>query len=187
MMYELMGMKLIHRSQVYQSQYKEKQMQLIVAVDRNWAIGYQNKLLVSIPNDMKNFRKVTTGNVIVMGRKTLESFPQGQPLANRINIVLTHDAKYEKKGTIVVHSVEALLDELKQYEEETVYIIGGESIYKQLLPYCQKAIVTKIDDSYQADTYFPNLDEAEEWEMTQKSEEMTYFDIEYYFCMYERK
>jgi dihydrofolate reductase len=162
-------------------------MNLIVAVDKNWAIGNKNKLLVSIPNDMKNFRKITTGNVIVMGRKTLESFPQGQPLGNRVNIVLTGNQKYHVNGATLVHSFEELMDELKQYEDEQIYIIGGESIYRQMLPYCDKAIVTKIDEAYEADTYFPNLDEMEEWEIAEESEEQTYFDICYTFVTYKRK
>ena len=162
-------------------------MNLIVAVDRNWGIGNKNKLLVSIPNDMKNFRTVTTGNVIVMGRKTLESFPQGQPLGNRVNIVLTGRVDYRVNGATVVHSLDELLEELKQYEDEQVYVIGGESIYRQLLPYCSKAIVTKIDEAYEADTYFPNLDLMEDWQIAEESEEQTYFDICYTFVTYERK
>ncbi|MBP3421492.1 MAG: dihydrofolate reductase [Lachnospiraceae bacterium] len=162
-------------------------MNLIVAVDKNWAIGNKNKLLVSIPNDMKNFRKTTTGNVIIMGRKTLESFPQSQPLANRVNIVLTANPNYKVNGATIVHSLDELMEELKQYTEQEIYVIGGESIYRQLLPYCKKAIVTKIDEAYEADTYFPNLDDMEEWQIVEESEEQTYFDICYTFVTYEKK
>lgn len=162
-------------------------MNIIVAADKNWAIGLQNKLLVSIPADMKFFRQTTTGNVVVMGRKTLESFPNGQPLKNRVNIVLTSDQSYQVKDAIVVHNIEELLEELKKYNSEDIYVIGGESIYRQLLPYCNLAHVTKIDHEYQADTYFPNLDEDEEWELTGISDEQTYFDLEYVFARYERK
>lgn len=162
-------------------------MKLIVAVDKNWAIGNKNKLLISIPADMKNFRTKTTGNVIIMGRKTLESFPQSQPLANRVNIVLTKNENYQVKGATVVHSVEELQEELKQYTEEEIYVIGGESIYRQLLPLCDEAIVTKIDEAYEADTYFPNLDAMDEWEMAEESEEQTYFDVCYTFATYKRK
>ena len=137
-------------------------MNIIVAADKNWAIGFQNKLLVSIPADMKFFRQTTTGNVVVMGRKTLESFPNGQPLKNRVNIVLTSDKKYQVKDAVIVHSVDELLEELKKYDSEDIYVIGGESIYRQLLPYCSLAHVTKIDHEYQADTYFPDLDADEE-------------------------
>ena len=157
-------------------------MNLIVAVDNNWAIGSKNELLIRIPNDHKHFREETTGKVVVLGRKTLETFPQGMPLKNRINIILSKDPNYQVKDAIVVHSIEELLEELKKYDEENIYIIGGESIYRQLLPYCTKAYITKIDHAYDADTYFPNLDEDPEWEMTKISDEQTYFDLEFRFC-----
>jgi len=161
-------------------------MNLIVAVDKNWAIGKENKLLVSIPQDMKFFRETTMGKVVVMGRKTLESFPGGQPLKKRTNIVITRDKNYSVKDAIVVHSVEEALEELKQYNSEDIYVIGGESIYRQMLPHCDVAHVTKIDHAYEADTYFPNLDEKEEWLVTGVSDEQTYFNLEYEFVRYER-
>ena len=97
-------------------------MNIIVAVDKNWAIGKDNKLLVSIPSDMKFFRETTTGKVVVMGRKTLESFPGGQPLKKRTNIVLTSDRNYKVKDAIVVHTVEELLQTLKAYKQEDIYV-----------------------------------------------------------------
>lgn len=161
-------------------------MNLIVAVDKNWAIGMNNKLLVSIPADMKFFRETTVGKVVVMGRKTLESFPGGQPLKKRTNIVLTSDRNYRVKDAIVVHTIDELFEELKKYEENDVYVIGGESIYRQLLPYCKVAHVTRINHAYEADTFFPNLDEMKDWEITGVSEEQTYFNLEYEFVRYER-
>ena len=161
-------------------------MNLIVAVDENWAIGCGNKLLVSIPQDMNFFRETTMGKVVVMGRKTLESFPGGQPLKKRTNIVLTRDKNYQVKDAIVVNTVDELLQELKKYDEEEIYVIGGESIYRQMLPYCKVAHVTKINHAYEADTYFPNLDEKGEWVVTGVSDEQTYFDLEYEFVRYER-
>ena len=161
-------------------------MNLIVAVDKNWAIGKENKLLVSIPQDMKFFRETTMGKVVVMGRKTLESFPGGQPLKKRTNIVITRDKNYSIKDAIVVHSVEEALEELQKYNSEDIYVIGGESIYRQMLPHCDVAHVTKIDHAYEADTYFPNLDEKEEWLVTGISDEQTYFNLEYEFVRYER-
>ncbi len=161
-------------------------MNLIVAVDKNWAIGNENKLLVSIPQDMKFFRETTMGKVVVMGRKTLESFPGGQPLKKRTNIVLTRDKNYQVKDAIVVNTVDELLQELKKYDEEEIYVIGGESIYRQMLPYCKVAHVTKINHAYEADTYFPNLDEKDEWVVTGVSDEQTYFNLEYEFVRYER-
>lgn len=162
-------------------------MNLIVAVDENWGIGKDNKLLVSIPSDMKFFRQTTTGKVVVMGRKTLESFPNGLPLKNRTNIVLTRSRDYKVKGAVMVHSVPELLAELEKYNSEDVYVIGGDSVYRELLPYCDTAHVTKISHAYEADAYFPNLDAMEEWEVTGESEEQTYFDLEYLFVRYERK
>lgn len=162
-------------------------MNMIVAVDRNWAIGYKNELLVSIPSDMKFFRETTTGKVVVMGRKTLESFPNGLPLKNRTNIVLTRDPDFQVKDAIVVHSVEECLDVLKNYHSEEVYVIGGESVYRAMMPYCDLAHVTWIDHAYEADTYFPDLSKDEEWELTGDSEEQTYFNLEYEFRRYERK
>ncbi len=162
-------------------------MNLIAAVDSNWAIGNKERLLVSIPNDHKHFREETTGKVVVLGRKTLQTFPQGLPLKNRTNIILSRDRNYEVKDALVVHSVEEFLEELKKYNEEDVYVIGGESVYRQLLPYCRTAHITKIDHSYEADAFFPDLDSDPEWEITADSDEMTYFDIAYTFLKYERK
>lgn len=162
-------------------------MNIIVAVDQNWAIGCNNKLLVSIPSDMKFFRETTSGKVVVMGRKTLESFPGGRPLKNRTNIVLTRNPGYQVKGATVVHTLEELLEELKSYPSEDIYVIGGDSIYHLMLPYCDMAHVTKIHHAYEADSYFPNLDQLPEWEIAADSEEQTYFDLEYHFLMYRRK
>ena len=162
-------------------------MNLIVAVDKNWGIGYQNSLLVRIPEDMKFFRSETIGKVVVMGRKTLESFPGGRPLNDRTNIVLTRNPAYQVKGAVVCHSVEEVLEELKKYPSEDVYITGGGSIYGEFLPYCQVAHVTRIDHAYEADTYFPDIDAMPEWKLTGQSEEKTYFDLEFTFCRYERQ
>lgn len=161
-------------------------MQAIVAVDKNWAIGYKNKLLVSIPADMKLFRSETIGKVIVMGRKTLESFPQSKPLPSRTNVVLTKDRNYKVKDAVVVHSVEECLEFLKKYSDKDIFVIGGDSIYRQFLDYIDTVHVTKIDYEYQADTYFPNLDKTGMWKITADSDEKTYFDLTYRFLRYSR-
>ena len=158
----------------------------IVNVDKNWAIGNKGKLLVSIPNDMKMFRAETTGKVVVLGRKTLATFPQGAPLKNRTNIILTRDENFTAQDAVVVHSVDEHLEEVKKYPPEDVYVIGGDSIYKQLLPYCDTAIVTKLDHAFEADAHFPNLEADPAWKMTGESEEQTYFSIEYTFQRWER-
>ena len=161
-------------------------MKAILSADRNWGIGCQNKLLISIPSDMKFFRETTTGHTVVMGRKTLESFPGGQPLKNRRNIVLTRNPGYSVKGAEVVRSPEELLKLLEGSPLEDVYVIGGGEVYRLLLPYCDTVYVTKIDFAYQADTFFPNLDESPEWELAEESEEQTCFDIEFTFRTYRR-
>ena len=160
-------------------------MNLIAAVDQNWAIGNKNQLLVKIPADQKFFRETTTGKVVVMGRKTLESFPNGLPLKNRTNIVLTRDKKYEVKDAIVLHSLEDLREELKKYPSEDIYVIGGETIYRQLLDDCDVAHITKIEFAYDADAYFPNLDElgyVVTWESPVQEEK----GIKYRFMRYSR-
>ena len=163
-----------------------RQMNIIAAVDANWAIGYKNELLVKIPNDQKWFQKITTGKVVVMGRKTMETFPNGMPLKNRTNIVLTGDRALRVKDAELVYGIKELLEKLKQYNTEDVYVIGGESVYEELLPYCDTAYITKIDYTYQADRYFPNLDNDADWHIESESEEQTYFDLEYYFVKYVR-
>lgn len=162
-------------------------MNIIVCVDAKWGIGYKNELLVRIPSDQKFFRETTTGKVVVMGRKTLDSFPQGKPLKNRTNIVITTNKELEKRDEeIYVNSVEECLELLKNYNEDDIYIIGGASIYKQFLPYCSKALVTRVDREFSADTYFPDLDKDPEWKITKESDEQTYFDNTFEFLVYER-
>ena len=108
-------------------------MNLIVAADKNWGIGKDNKLLVSIPSDMKFFRQETMGKVVVMGRKTLESFPNGLPLKNRTNVVLTSDKNYQVKDAVIVHSIDEVLEELKKYDDDEIYVIGGGKVYEEKL------------------------------------------------------
>ena len=162
-------------------------MNLIVAAEKNWAIGKNGKLLVSIPEDQRLFREETIGKVIVMGRKTMESLPGGQPLYGRTNIVLTRNLDYRKKGAKVVHSVDEALELLKDVPTDDIFIIGGAEIYEQFLPYCDTAHVTWIDYAYEADTYFVNLEKDPGWELTAESDEQTYFNICYEFRRYERK
>lgn len=166
---------------------EEDDMNIIAAVDNNWAIGYKNSLLVRIPRDQQLFREMTEGKVIVIGRKTFETFPQKQPLKKRVNIILSRDRSYTVKDATVVHSLEALMEALEKYDTKDVYVAGGACVYEQLLPHCDTAYITKIDHTYQADAYFPRLDTAGDWELTEESEEQTYFDLEYYFQKYDRK
>ncbi len=160
-------------------------MNIIAAVDKNWGIGYNNRLLVRIPEDMKLFRALTMGKVTVMGRKTLESI-NGGALEGRTNIVLAHDKNYKAHGFIVAHSMDELHGMLAGYATKDIFVIGGGSVYRQLLAECDTAFITKIDFAYDADTYFPDLDKLAEWRVAAESEEQTYFDIIYYFMKYER-
>ena len=161
-------------------------MKLIAAADRNWGIGKGNRLLISIPADIRFFRQQTTGNVVLMGRRTLESFPGGLPLKDRTNIVLTGKKDYTVKGAVVVHSLEEMLEKAAAYDTNRVYCIGGSSLYRQLLPYCDTALITRIDYAYEADAWLPDLDRDSSWRLAEEGEEQTYYDIVYRFCRYER-
>lgn len=161
-------------------------IRVIVAVDKNWAIGKDGKLLNSIPDDQRFFRQTTTNQVVIMGRKTLESLPGGKPLPNRTNVILTRNEDFQDPDVLVAHSVQEALD-LAQEKGADIYIAGGSEIYEQMLNYCDEAYVTFIDYAYQADTYFPNLDKMSEWVLVAESEEQTHFDIVYYYRQYVRR
>ena len=141
-------------------------MKAIVAVDDEWAIGKDNDLLFRISDDLKRFKELTTGNIIVMGRKTFESLPDKKPLPNRTNIILTTDMNYKVDGAEVVHSVYDLIAKVTiiKSKEQKVFVIGGESVYSLLLPLCDEILVTKIyGESPGADRFFPNLDRDCNW------------------------
>ncbi len=161
-------------------------MKAIAAVDRNWAIGKDNHLLISIPDDMKFFRETTAGGVVIMGRKTLESFPGGRPLKNRINIVITRDPFYTKEGAVVVHNVDEALCEAENYSDREAFVIGGESIYRQMAPLCDTIYITKVDAEYEADAFFPNLDENPAWAVSEDSGSKEYEGLTYRFVTYTR-
>ena len=162
-------------------------MKLIAAADKKWAIGFKDKLLVSIPEDMKHFRNETMGHTVVLGRKTLSGFPGGLPLKGRKNIIMSRREDFSARDAIIVHDEKELFETLKGIDSDDIYVIGGGSVYKLLEPYCDEAIITRIDYSYQADTYFPDLDRKDNWEIVEKSEEMTCFSIEYNFVRYKNK
>ncbi len=161
-------------------------MNIIASADSNWAIGKDGKLLYSIPQDMKFFRETTSGKVVVMGRKTLESFPGGRPLKNRVNVVLTRSADYEKDGIVKCTDISRLDDILKEYPDDDIFVIGGGEIYKALLPKCKKAYITRIDAAADADSYFPDLDKDGAWRITDKSEQFSDNGISFCFVTYER-
>ncbi len=161
-------------------------MNLIVAAAKNCAIGKDGRLLVNIPADQQMFMRETTGKTVVMGRKTLESLPGKQPLSKRENIVLSGDPSYRVKNALVCGSFEEAVELLKERPSEDVFIIGGQSIYRQFLPLCDTAHVTWVDYAYDADTFFPDLDQDPEWKLEEESDEQTYFDLCYSFRRYVR-
>ncbi len=146
-------------------------MDLIVAADRNWAIGKGGDLIYSIPEDMKFFRKMTAGKTVVMGRKTLESFPGGKPLPKRVNVVLSSNRDYSPEGTVAVHNYAELFDEIAKYPEDDVMLIGGGRLYTDLAKYCRRAYITLIDaETEGVDTFIPNFDELEGWSLESVSD-----------------
>ncbi len=161
-------------------------MKAIVNVDKNWGIGIGNSLLNHLSPDMKFFKEKTTGNVVVMGKSTFLSFPGPRALPNRVNIVLTTDKSWSAPDVIVCHSLEELFAQLERYDTNTVYVIGGESVYNQLLPYCNTAYVTKVETSKPADKFFPNLDEKEDWKIAQDGEMLEHNGVNFKFTTYTK-
>lgn len=159
-------------------------MKAIVAVDKNWGIGKNNDLLFSIPADMKFFRQTTLNKVVVMGANTLKSFPNGNPLKNRVNVVLS--TKLKREDCVIVDNLEKLFEVLKTYEEE-IFVIGGASVYKTLLDYCEEILVTKVDADGNADLFFPNLDELTNWKLIDESESLIDNGYSIKFTKYKNK
>lgn len=155
-------------------------MKLIVAVDENWNIGKDGDLLIKIPDDLKRFKEITNGKAVFMGRKTLESLPNGNPLPNRTNIVLTRDKDYKNDKCVVINSV----DEIEL--DDDIFVIGGGQVYSLMLPYCDTAYITMVHNSFDADTSFPNLDNDKNWKLSSKSELYEYNGIKYDYRIYLR-
>lgn len=158
-------------------------MKLIVAADRNWAIGKDGGLLCHLPGDLKYFKEKTMGKTVVMGRKTLESLPGGKPLPKRTNVVLTHNRQLGQEGCEMVHSVEELLE---LYDCEELMVMGGSSVYEELLPYCDTCYVTKLDAEFEADAHMPNIDEMKDFRLAWQSESYTENGVTYVFTEYKR-
>ena len=160
-------------------------MDLIVAVGADWGIGCEGDLLFSIPEDMKYFRTMTQGKVVVMGRKTLESLPGGKPLKNRTNIVLSQNPDYQVEDAQVCQSLDEVLAAVRGYAEDEVMVIGGAGIYRALLPYCKRAYVTHVEATAPADTYFPDLTKEPGWALVKEGEQQEHEGLRYRFCVYE--
>lgn len=160
---------------------------IIASADKNWGIGFQNRLLARVPEDMRFVSGNTKGKIIVMGRKTLESFPDGKPLPGRTNVVLTGNRNYKVDGALVVHGINELMDAVSDYNGE-IYVFGGESVYRQLLNYCTKAYITRFDCEFQADSFLPCFDDLREWRLSEAGEWQTSVNgIRYKFTKYARK
>lgn len=164
-------------------------MQFIVAVDKNWGIGKGGGMLDHLPKDLAFFKEKTQHHVIVMGRKTLESFPGKRPLPNRLNVVLTENQDYEApEGVVLVHSLTELDNYLKSLGRDDVFLVGGASLYRKLLDACSAGYVTHIDHAYEgAEVYFPNLDEEAHWQLSEKVGEDTEKDKHLSFCLYKNE
>ena len=158
-------------------------MELIVAVYEDWGIGENGTQPIALSADRKFFRETTRGAMVLVGRKTLADFPGGKPLPNRVNVVLTKQ-DIEIPDVIVCHSPEEAVALAEKAERAMV--IGGGSIYKQLLPYCDTAYVTKVHVSPESDTYFPNLDEDSQWKLTDVLQSGEENGIRYEMCLYQR-
>ncbi len=156
----------------------------ILSADMNWGIGCGGRLLQRVPEDMKFFMRMTTGKVVVMGRETLESFPGRQPLKDRINIVLSRNGSFDDERLIVCRSLEELFAELKKYSSDDVFVIGGESVYRQLLPYCSEVYVTRFEKEFEADRHFPNMDNMPAWKLESESERHFYNDMGFKYLKY---
>jgi len=160
-------------------------MKLIAAVDGNWGIGNDCELLQVIPADMQHFKAQTMGKVVVMGRTTFESLPGKRPLSDRVNIVLSTTYDSNPTGVIVCASLLELFQQLAGYPGKAVFVIGGESVYRQLMPYCSEAYITKIRGCYTADRYLSNLDTAQDWECVAEGEWQRYKEWAYRFTIYK--
>lgn len=160
-------------------------MNAIVAVDRHWAIGREGGMLFHLPEDLKYFTRMTRGKTLVMGRATLASLPGGRPLKDRRNIVLSRNEKLQIEGAEVLHSREELARAVRGVPRDEVMLIGGESLYRDLLPHCEKAYVTKIRAAAPADRFFPNLDQLPAWHLVNQGEEREENGLRFVFCVYE--
>ena len=162
-------------------------MNILASADKNWGIGNKGQLLAHVSADMKFFKSKTVGNTVILGRKTLATFPGGKPLKDRENIILTTDKAFDGQGAAVVHSVEELKDFIKDRNSESLYVIGGGTVYSQLMELCDTAYITKFEKEYEADTFIENLDKAEDWYLAEESEPMEERGMVYRFCTYKRK
>lgn len=161
-------------------------MKAIVHADKNWGIGKDNSLMFRLPADMKFFKETTTGNTVVMGGNTLRSFPGGRPLKDRANIVLSTTLE-ERDDCMIVRTLSSLSAAISGVKEGEVYLIGGSSLYRTLLPCCEEVLVTKVEADGGADAFFPNLDEDENFELAECGSPVETNGYTIRFCRYVNK
>ena len=159
-------------------------MNLIVAVDNNFGIGKSGVMPWHISEDLKYFKAMTLGKTVIMGRKTLESFPGGKPLKNRTNIVLTANRDFECDGVVVCNTVDEVIRKVKKLPPRDVFVIGGASIYSQFLPYCCRAYVTRILADYEVDTYMVDIEDLPDWTFETMGEELESSGVRFRFDVY---
>lgn len=157
----------------------------IVNADLNWGIGRAGQLLYHIPEDMKFFKNTTLGNVVIMGSGTLSSFPGQRPLKDRVNIVLSHRADFSPEGFVVCHTNEELKAVLSRHTDKEIFLIGGQSVYAQMINHCEKAYVTRVQAAKEADAFFPNLDKMENWKLEACGPKNIQGDLEFAICTYK--
>lgn len=166
-------------------------MILMLTADENWNIGLKGKMLIDLEADLKRFKEKTLGNIIIMGRNTLKAIPEEKALPGRVNIVMTKDKDFKRQDIVTVNSVEELLqtlDHINSDKQRQVFVIGGESIVKQLLKYCDRAYITKIfKDFKDYDTSIPNLDRDSDWEIVKEGHIIQQEDVKYQYVDYKRK
>lgn len=157
-------------------------MNAIVAVDQNWAIGKGGDQLCYISADLKRFKELTLGHAVILGRKTLATFPGGRPLKGRRNLVLSRDPAFQPEGAEVYHDIETLLAQAPADS----FVIGGESVYRSLLEHCDRVYVTKIMSTFSADTWFPDLDRDPAWQVGERAEPLEEKGLSFQYVTYER-
>lgn len=168
-------------------------MELIAAVDRRWGIGYKGQLLARVRGDLRHFKTLTEGKTVILGSNTLLTFPDSKPLKNRKNVILHPDASYKVEGATVLHSTDELLEYVAARPDEKFIVIGGASVYRQLLPYCDEAFITRFERTFEADAFFEDLDALPDFRLASQSEPMlsdpatdTVGDMPYVFLVYRR-
>lgn len=159
-------------------------LHLMVMVDANWGIGYKGDQMVYLSQDLKRFKEMTLDSTVILGRKTLATFPNGKPLPRRRNLILSHNATTMVEGGEVFSSMESLRDAL--LPEEKNFVIGGSTVYNGFLPYCTTAFVTKVRASFPVDCYFPNLDENPAWTLVEESQVFSDQGVEFTYCEYKQ-